>query len=252
MLAAGLLAKKAVERGLETKPWVKTSLAPGSRVVSRLPRPGRADAVPGRAGLQPGRLRLHHLHRQLRPAAGRRRRRDHRATTCRSPPCSRATATSRRASTRRCAANYLASPPLVVAYALAGTRRHRPRRREPLGTGRDGNPVFLRDVWPTADEVAAGGGRRRRQPSSTPPSTAAIFDGDERWRELPVPTGRAVRLGPRLDLRAGGHRSSSRPMPDLSDIVGRARAWRSSATRSRPTTSRRPGRSRRDSRPAAT
>ena len=100
MLAAGLLARKAVARGLSREADVKTSLAPGSRVVTTLPRADRAAARPRRARLPDRRLRLHHLHRQLRPA--RRARREARSpTTTSSPPrCSRATATSRRASTR--------------------------------------------------------------------------------------------------------------------------------------------------------
>ena len=68
MIGAALLAKKAVEKGLTSKPWVKTTLAPGSKVVSRLLREGRPDAVPRQARVQPRRLRLHDLHRQLRPA----------------------------------------------------------------------------------------------------------------------------------------------------------------------------------------
>ena len=71
MVGAGLLAKKAAERGLRTKPWVKTSLAPGSKVVTRVPRRGRPHAVPRRARFQPRGLRLHDVHRQLRPAARR-------------------------------------------------------------------------------------------------------------------------------------------------------------------------------------
>ena len=69
LLAAGLLAKKAVERGLGTKPWVKTSLAPGSKVVTDYLRSAGPDALPRGAGLPPGGLRLHHLHRQLGAAA---------------------------------------------------------------------------------------------------------------------------------------------------------------------------------------
>ena len=99
MLAAGLLAKNAVERGLMTKPWVKTSLAPGSRVVMDYYERAGLDALPRQARLQPGRLRLHDLHRQLRSAAGRRSRRRSTTTTSPSSRCCRATGTSRAAST---------------------------------------------------------------------------------------------------------------------------------------------------------
>src|SRR6478672_6746260 len=151
MLAAGLVAKKAVERGLETKPWVKTSLAPGSRVVS--------DYL-DRAGLTPY---LDKLHFNLVGFG---------CTTCigNSGPLPEDVAgeiTERDLSVAavlsgnrnfearihpQVRGNYLASPPLVVAYALAGTVNS-DLTTEPLGTGSDGNPVFLRDVWPTADEI---------------------------------------------------------------------------------------------------
>ena len=95
LIAAGLVAKKAVEKGLKVKPWVKTSLAPGSQVVTDYLTGAGLTKPPRRAGLQPGRLRLHHLHRQLRPAA----RADLRGGAGRRPGrgqrCSRATATSK-------------------------------------------------------------------------------------------------------------------------------------------------------------
>ena len=101
MVGAGLLAKKAVERGLHRKPWVKSSLAPGSKVVTEYYEQAGLDRVPRRARLQHRRLRLHDVHRQLRPAAGGDlRRRSPRATSS-SARCSRATATSRRASIPR-------------------------------------------------------------------------------------------------------------------------------------------------------
>ena len=70
MMAAGMLAKKAVERGLSTKPWVKTTLAPGSKVVTEYYKKAGLTPLPREAALQPGRLRLHHLHRKLGAAAG--------------------------------------------------------------------------------------------------------------------------------------------------------------------------------------
>ena len=130
MIGAGLLAKKAVERGLRRKPWVKTSLAPGSqrRRPTTYESAGLTPYLEA-ARLPPRRLRLHDLHRQLRAAARAGLARRSPRTSSSPAPCSRATATSRRASTPRCKANYLASPPLVVAYALAGRDGHRPHER---------------------------------------------------------------------------------------------------------------------------
>ena len=95
LIAAGLVAKKAVEKGLKVKPWVKTSLAPGSQVVTDYLQGRRPDQAARRAGLQPGRLRLHHLHRQLRPAAGADLRGGPEGRPGGRARCSRATATSK-------------------------------------------------------------------------------------------------------------------------------------------------------------
>ena len=140
MVGAGLLARKAVERGLHRKPWVKTSLAPGSKVVADyLERAGTAPR-PGEAGVRVGGLRLHDLHRQLwAPAPTRRRRRpnEHGLALVSVLSGNRNFEGRINPDVRM---NYLASPPLVVAYALAGTMdidldlraaRHRP----------DGEPV---------------------------------------------------------------------------------------------------------------
>ena len=99
MIGAGLLAKKAVELGLKRKPWVKSSLAPGSKVVTEYYERSGLDALSRRARLQHRRLRLHDVHRQLRPAAGRDRRGGRARASSSSAPCCPATATSRRAST---------------------------------------------------------------------------------------------------------------------------------------------------------
>src|SRR5712672_1295303 len=151
MLGAGLLAKKAVERGLQVKPWVKTSLAPGSKVVTEyLDKAGLTQYL--------DRLRFNLV--------------GYGCTTCigNSGPLPEAVSTAiTEGELVTCAvlsgnrnfegriqqdvrANYLASPPLVVAYALAG-RIDIDLVQEPLGTGKDGKPVYLRDIWPSPKEV---------------------------------------------------------------------------------------------------
>jgi aconitate hydratase len=186
MIAAGLVAKKAVERGLRTRPWVKTSLAPGSKVVtdyleeSGLMRPLEAlgfhlvgygcTTCIGNSGPLPAEIaEAVHAGRLVTAAvlSG------NRNFEGRINPDVRA--------------NYLASPPLVVAYALAG-RIDLDLYQEPLGQGADGRPVFLRDVWPAREEVLEVMARSlhsdmfRRQ-------YADVYAGDERWRALPVPEG---------------------------------------------------------------
>jgi len=186
MVAAALLAKKAVERGLHTQPWVKTSLAPGSKVVTEYLQ---------RAGLmQPlEQLRFHLV--------------GYGCTTCigNSGPLPEAVSAAvaegelvvcsvlsgnRNFEGRiqqEVRANYLASPPLVVAYALAG-RIDIEFHTQPLGTGKDGKPVFLRDLWPTAQEVDEVI-RTSIKSAMFQKSYADVFTGDDRWRGLPVPEG---------------------------------------------------------------
>jgi len=186
MVAAGLLAKKAVERGLATRPWVKTSLAPGSKVVTEYLR---------EAGLTPylERLGFHLV--------------GYGCTTCIGnsgplpPPISEAVdaaglvAVAVLSGNRNfegrinsdVRANYLASPPLVVAYALAG-RIDVDLAAEPLGTGKDGQPVFLRDVWPSRQEIAATVLSSLRSEMFNR-EYADVFAGDERWNGLEVPRG---------------------------------------------------------------
>jgi aconitate hydratase len=133
MMAAGLLAKKAVEKGLTVPPWVKTSLAPGSRVVTDYYAKGRPAALSRKAALQRGRLRLHHLHRQLRPAARRRFKSiDEHGLVAVSVLSGNRNFEGRVNVDVR--ANYLMSPPLVVAYALAGSIGHN-FDTDPLGNG---------------------------------------------------------------------------------------------------------------------
>jgi aconitate hydratase len=186
MLAAGLLAKKAVERGLEVKPWVKTSLAPGSKVVME---------YYDRAGLLPylDKLRFNLV--------------GYGCTTCIGnsgpllPEISAAVdqgdlAVAAVLSGNRnfegrinpdVRMNYLGSPPLVVAYALAGTMDWDPYN-EPIGTGSDGSPVFLRDLWPSNEEVNSVL-RDALQSDMFKASYADVLTGDERWQTLDVPTG---------------------------------------------------------------
>jgi len=186
MLGAGLLAKKAVERGLTSKPWVKTSLAPGSKVVT--------DYL-NSSGLMPylEKLRFHLV------GFG--------CTTCigNSGPLPEpigaaikennlvavAVLSGNRNFEGRIhplvRANYLASPPLVVAYALAG-RMDVDLVNEPLGQDSSGKPVFLREIWPTPQEVES----TVRQAVNTAmfhKEYGEVFNGDERWRSLPVPEG---------------------------------------------------------------
>ncbi|GAA0465347.1 aconitate hydratase [Paractinoplanes deccanensis] len=187
MIGAALLAKKAVERGLTRKPWVKTTLAPGSKVVS--------DYY-DRAGLTP------YLDKIGFNLVG------YGCTTCigNSGPLPEEisaavneadlTAVSVLSGNRNFEGrinpdvkmNYLASPPLVVAYALAGTM-DLDITTEPLGTGSDGKPVYLSDIWPSAQEIddviASAIGA---EGFST--AYSDVFAGDEKWQSLPTPEGK--------------------------------------------------------------
>lgn len=186
MVAAGLLAKKAVDRGLKSKPWVKTSLAPGSKVVTDYLHEAGLNKYLDELGFN---------------LVG------YGCTTCigNSGPLPEAIAKALQDSNlvavsvlsgnrnfegrvhAQVRANYLASPPLVVAYALAGTMDI-DLQNEPIGTGNDGKPVYLRDIWPSPEEV-----------DSTVQSCVKsdmfhkeysnVFDGGKEWQTLPVPTG---------------------------------------------------------------
>jgi aconitate hydratase len=186
MLAAGLLAKKAVDRGLTVKPWVKTSLAPGSKVVM--------DYY-DQAGLIPY-LEMLNFHLV---GFG--------CTTCigNSGPLPEAVAEAVRKDNLVVAAvlsgnrnfegrinaqvkaNYLASPPLVVAYALAGTVAI-DLTAEPLGHDPHGQPVFLREIWPSDEEVRDAV-RSAIGPEMFAREYGHAFEGETNWRTLPVPTG---------------------------------------------------------------
>jgi aconitate hydratase len=193
MLAAGLLARNAVQRGLRPKPWVKTSLAPGSKVVMDYYQ---------RAGLVPDLEQLgFHL-------VG------YGCTTCignsgpLAPEISEAVergdlvVASVLSGNRNfegrinpdCRMNYLASPPLVVAYALAGSMDV-DLLTDPIGTDQDGGPVWLRDLWPSSAEVSELIGRAV-QSDMFRKSYAQVFAGDERWNSLEVPTGSSFAWDP--------------------------------------------------------
>jgi aconitate hydratase len=186
MLGAGLLAKKAVERGLQTKPWVKASLAPGSKVVT--------DYLEA-AGLTPylDKLRFHLV--------------GYGCTTCigNSGPLSEAIGAAIKENNLVAVAvlsgnrnfegrihplvraNYLASPPLVVAYALAG-RMDMDLTSEPLGNDTAGKPVYLRDIWPSPQEIEATV-RVAVTTEMFRKEYGEVFEGDARWKSLPIPEG---------------------------------------------------------------
>ncbi len=186
MIGAGLLARNAVRRGLKVKPWVKTSLAPGSLIVTEYYKA---------AGL------LEYLAELGFNIVG------YGCTTCignsgplpeevsaivrdRNLVVASVLSGNRNFEGRiqsQVRANYLASPPLVVAYALAG-KMQIDMTCEPLGTGTDGQPVYLKDIWPTGREI------QETMLSSVKSemfvkSYKTVFDGDERWQSLPNPTG---------------------------------------------------------------
>jgi aconitate hydratase len=186
MIGAGLLAKKAVERGLSRKPWVKSSLAPGSKVVTEYYE---------KAGLTP------YLEQLGFYTVG------YGCTTCignSGPLPDEISAGVAQGDLVVCAvlsgnrnfearihpevkANYLASPPLVVAYALAG-RMDIDLATEPIGVGSDGEDVFLADIWPSPKDVSETVARAIGEEMFRT-TYADVFTGDETWRGLPVPEG---------------------------------------------------------------
>jgi len=186
MIGAGLLAKKAVEKGLKSKPWVKTSLAPGSKVVT--------DYLKD-TGLLP------HLERLGFYLVG------YGCTTCLGnsgplpEPISAAiqegdlVAVAVLSGNRnfegrihpQVRANYLASPPLVVAYALAG-RMDIDITTEPIGDDAKGAPVYLKDIWPTPEEIQDAI-RTSVKPELFRKEYNDVFEGDKRWKSMPLPEG---------------------------------------------------------------
>ena len=193
MVGAGLLAKKAVERGLDVKPWVKTSLAPGSKVVHRyLEQSGLMAFLEA--------LKFHIV--------------GYGCTTCIGnsgplpEPIARAiqegdlVAVAVLSGNRNfegrinplTRANYLASPPLVVAYALAGTMDI-DFETEPIGHDPNGEPVYLKDIWPTQDEIKAVIGDALK-PELFKQEYARVFEGDDKWKAIPVPEGELYEWDP--------------------------------------------------------
>jgi aconitate hydratase A / 2-methylisocitrate dehydratase len=185
MIGAGLLAKKAVEKGLTRKPWVKSSLAPGSKVVTEYYRRAGLDRYLDELGFNLvgyGCTTCIGNSGPLPEAIGQAVN-DGELVVCAVLSGNRNFEARIHSDVK---ANYLASPPLVVAYALAG-RMDVDLLNEPLGDGDDG-PVFLHDIWPTAEEIDATiassvDGDMFRDVYSD------VFTGDERWRELATPSG---------------------------------------------------------------
>ncbi len=186
MLGAGLLARNAVERGLKVRPWVKTSLAPGSKVVTEyLERAGLTEYLDqlgfnlvgygcttciGNSGPLPD---------EVSEAVG-----EHDLTVVSVLSGNRNFEGRINPDVKM---NYLASPPLCVAYALAGTMDI-DLYEEPLGSDAGGQPVYLKDIWPSAAEVAETI-EEAVQSDMFRKSYEEVFDGDERWNSLEVPSG---------------------------------------------------------------
>jgi aconitate hydratase len=186
MVAAGLLAKAAVEKGLSSKPWVKTTLAPGSKVVTDYYAKAGLDTYLDKLGFN---------------TVG------YGCTTCignSGPLPAEVSAAVNEGDLAVVSVlsgnrnfegrinpdikmNYLASPPLVVAYALAGTM-DMDITTEPLGTGTDGQPVYLKDIWPSAQDVSAVVGEAITEKMYAD-SYADVFAGDDRWKAVAAPVG---------------------------------------------------------------
>jgi aconitate hydratase len=193
MIGAALLAKKAVEKGLTSKPWVKTTLAPGSKVVTDYY--DRAQLTPymealgfnlvgygcvtciGNSGPLPIEISKAVNENDLAVTAVLSGNRNFEGRI--SPDVKM---------------NYLASPPLVVAYALAGTMDH-DFEKDSLGDDKDGNPVLLKDIWPSAAEIQAVIDSSISSEMFTK-DYATVFEGDHRWKSLDTPTGKTFEWDP--------------------------------------------------------
>ena len=193
MIGAALLAKKAVEKGLRSKPWVKTTLAPGSKVVTdyynraqlthymeelgfNLVGYGCVTCI-GNSGPLPVEISKAVNENDLAVSAVLSGNRNFEGRI--SPDVKM---------------NYLASPPLVVAYALAGTMNH-DFEKDSLGSDKNGNPVFLKDIWPSAAEIQEVIDSSISSEMFTK-DYATVFDGDHRWKSLDTPTGKTFEWDP--------------------------------------------------------
>lgn len=243
LIAAGLLARNAVAKGLKTKPWVKTSLAPGSQVVAayledaglqkdldalgfNLVGFGCTTCI-GNSGPLPAPISKTINEKGLIAAAVLSGNRNFEGRV--SPDVQ---------------ANYLASPPLVVAHALAGTVT-KDLTKEPLGEDKDGNPVYLRDIWPSTQEIQDFIAKNVTRKLFSE-KYADVFKGDANWQAVQVPAGQTYAWddnstyvqNPPYFVGMG------KTAGMIGDVKGAA-FWVCSVTRSRPTISRLPVPSRR-------
>jgi aconitate hydratase len=219
MIGAGLLAKKAVEKGLTSKPWVKTSLAPGSKVVT--------DYLKD-SGLLP------YLEALKFNLVG------YGCTTCIGnsgplpEPVSKAVTDEKLVVAAvlsgnrnfegrvnaQVKANYLASPPLVVAYALAG-RVDLDLSSESLGTGKDGKPVYLKDIWPSQEEIAEAVGKFVKEDQFAR-QYAEVFEGTAQWKNMKTPKGDLFTWDPESTYirRPPYFEMMSDPKKPIADVAG--------------------------------
>jgi aconitate hydratase len=220
MLGAGLLAKKAVERGLRRQPWVKTSLAPGSTVVTEYLEKSGLDryldelqfnlvgygctTCIGNSGPLP---------EEISKAVN-----DNGLVVCSVLSGNRNFEGRINPDTR---ASYLASPPLVVAYALVG-RMDVDLTSEPLGRDSDGEPVHLSDIWPTSGEIKQVVGEAVRADMFTK-SYADVFTGDDRWRGIQVPEGNRYTWPDSTYVRKPSFFDGMDPEPKPVEPIRRAR-----------------------------
>jgi aconitate hydratase len=220
MLAAGLLAKKAVERGLRRQPWVKSSLAPGSTVVTEyLNKAGLTDYLDqlqfnlvgygcttciGNSGPLP---------EEISKAVN-----DNDLVVCSVLSGNRNFEGRINPDTR---ASYLASPPLVVAYALAG-RMDVDLTSEPIGRDADGEPVHLSEIWPSAQEIKEAVAEAVRADMFTK-GYADVFTGDERWKQMEVPSGDRYTWPDSTYVRKPGFFDGIQPEPSPVEPIEGAR-----------------------------
>ena len=221
MIAAGLLAKKAIEKGLAVKPHVKTTFAPGSRVVTRYLEAAGLTPYFEQLGFylvgfgctvcigNTGPLATPEIEQEVK---------DHDLNVV-------SVLSGNRNFEGRIhplvKSSYLASPPLVVAFALAGTV-HIDLEDQPIGTGKDAKPVFLKDIWPSPEEVNEVVGKAiTKEMYAT--EYAKIFDGDRFWRTMPSPTGLSYEWDPNstyVQEPPFFQNFSITPPATISDIVG--------------------------------